>query len=58
MSSYIVIYYDIIVMYSNRFFLEMSHNQKSTKLEWVIIILIAAELVIGIAGLGTTFFIK
>ena len=33
-----------------RFFLEMSHNQKSTKLEWTIIILIGAEIVIGICG--------
>ena len=28
----------------------MSHNQKSTKLEWTIIILIGAEIVIGICG--------
>lgn len=35
-----------------RFFLEVLHNQKSTKLEWIIIALIAGEMVIGICGLG------
>eukprot|EP00596_Hydrurales_sp_CCMP1899_P004351 CAMPEP_0119049238 /NCGR_PEP_ID=MMETSP1177-20130426/63584_1 /TAXON_ID=2985 /ORGANISM="Ochromonas sp, Strain CCMP1899" /LENGTH=236 /DNA_ID=CAMNT_0007026209 /DNA_START=178 /DNA_END=888 /DNA_ORIENTATION=- len=33
-----------------RFFLEMAHNQKSTKLEWYIIILIAVEILIAIEG--------
>ena len=40
-----------IIRENTRFFLEMLHNQKSTKLEWTIIILIAAEIVIGVAGL-------
>lgn len=34
-----------------RFFLDVLHNQKTTKLEWIIIILIAAEMVIGLCGL-------
>jgi len=34
-----------------RFFLDMLYNKKSHKLEWVIIILIGAEIVIGITGL-------
>lgn len=35
-----------------RFFLAVLQHQKSTVLEWIIIILIAAEMFIGIAGLG------
>jgi uncharacterized Rmd1/YagE family protein len=35
-----------------QFFLEVLHNNKSTKLEWTIIILIAAEIIIGLAGLA------
>ncbi len=38
------------------FFLEVLHNQKSTKLEWIIIILIAGEMVIGLLGLGMNHF--
>ena len=34
----------------DRFFLEVLHNQKSTKLEWVIIILIGVEIVMGLFG--------
>jgi uncharacterized Rmd1/YagE family protein len=37
-----------------RFFLEILHNNKSTKLEWIIIILIAAEIFIGLTGLALT----
>lgn len=40
-----------IIKDNTRFFLEILHNQKSTKLEWTIIILIAAEILIGISGL-------
>lgn len=35
-----------------RFFLEILHNNKSTKLEWTIIILIGAEIIIGLSGLA------
>ncbi len=41
---------------SIRFFLEVLQNQKSTKLEWIIIILIAGEMVIGLASLGVQYF--
>jgi hypothetical protein len=34
-----------------RFFLEVLQHQKSTRAEWIIIFLIAAEMFIGIAGL-------
>jgi uncharacterized Rmd1/YagE family protein len=37
---------------SCRFFLAVLQHQKSTYLEWIIIVLIAAEMFIGIAGLG------
>lgn len=35
-----------------RFFLAVLQHEKSTQLEWIIILLIAAEMFIGIAGLG------
>ncbi len=38
-----------------RFFLEVLHNQKSTKLEWIIILLIAGEMGIGICSLAIQF---
>ena len=41
-----------IVRDNTRFFLEVLQNNKSTKLEWFIIILIAAELALGIIGLA------
>ena len=47
-----------IVKDNTRFFLEMSHNQKSTKLEWTIIVLIAAEIVIGITHMCLPFVFK
>ena len=34
----------------NRFFFEVLYNKKSTKLEWYIIFLIAAEILIGLFG--------
>ena len=34
-----------------KFFLEILQNKKSTKLEWIIIILIAAEIGIGLIDL-------
>ena len=40
-----------IVKDNSKFFLEILHNEKSTKLEWIIIILIGAEIMIGICGL-------
>lgn len=33
---------------NTRFFLDMLHNQKSSNLEWIIIILIASELGLGL----------
>ena len=36
----------------SRFFLAVLQHEKSTQLEWIIILLIAAEMFIGIAGLG------
>lgn len=44
-----------IVNANSRFFLEILQNQKSTKLEWIIIILIAAEIIIGLAGLAPVY---
>ena len=44
-----------IVKDNTRFFLEILHNKKSTKLEWTIIILIAAEIMIGLTGLAMPF---
>ncbi len=35
-----------------RFFLSVLQHQKSSKLEWIIIILIAGEMIIGLIGLG------
>ena len=44
-----------VIQHNTRFFLEVLHNKKSDKLEWIIIILIAAELSLGLAGvLGLT----
>lgn len=40
-----------IIKDDSRFFLEVLHNKKSTKMEWIIIALIAFEATIGIAGL-------
>ena len=41
-----------VAIHVNRFFLAVLQHQKSTYLEWIIIVLIAAEMFIGIAGLG------
>jgi uncharacterized Rmd1/YagE family protein len=41
-----------IVRDNTRFFLEILNNEKSTKLEWTIVILIAAEIVIGLTDLA------
>jgi len=35
-----------------RFFLAVLHHRKSTVLEWMIVVLIAGEMAIGLAGLG------
>ena len=43
-----------IIKENTMFFLEVLKNEKSTKLEWTIIILIATEIVIGITGLVYT----
>ena len=45
-----------IVRDNTHFFLEILNNEKSTKLEWIIIILIAAEIVIGLTDLGLQHF--
>jgi uncharacterized Rmd1/YagE family protein len=39
-----------IIKENTQFFLEMAHNQKSTKLEWTIIVLIAVEIAISITS--------
>lgn len=36
--------------------MDVLQHQKSTQLEWIIIILIAAEIVIGVTGLGLQFY--
>jgi len=41
-----------IVHSNSRFFLEMLQNQHSNKLEWIIIVLIGAEIIIGVTSLG------
>eukprot|EP01039_Chlorochromonas_danica_P001220 gene1225-1332_t len=41
-----------IIKDDSRFFLEVLHNQKSTKLEWIIIALIAGEMVVGLCNLA------
>jgi uncharacterized Rmd1/YagE family protein len=45
-----LLYFNVLVLC--RFFLEVLHNQKSTKLELIIILLIAGEMVIGLLGLS------
>ncbi len=40
-----------IVKENTQFFMEMLHNQKSSRMEVIIIVLIAIEVVIGISGL-------
>jgi uncharacterized Rmd1/YagE family protein len=44
-----------IVKDNSRFFLEVLQHQKSTRLEWIIIILIGVEIVIGIGGLAIDY---
>ncbi len=41
-----------IVKEDAQFFLEVLHSQKSNNLEWIIIWLIAIEIVIGLTGLS------
>jgi len=40
-----------LIQTNTKFFLEILHNQKSDTLEWIIIILIAVEIVIGICDI-------
>lgn len=47
-----------IVKDNTRFFLEMSHNQKSTKLEWTIIIMIGVEIVLSVVDLTVHYVLK
>ena len=35
-----------IIQENTKFFLEVMHNQKSNKLEWIIIVLLSAEIVV------------
>ncbi len=44
------------VQSNTKFFLEILNHQKSNKLEWIIIILIAAEIVIGCVDLYHQLF--
>ncbi len=41
-----------VVKENTKFFLDILHNEKSKKLEWIIIILISAEIVIGLTSLS------
>ena len=40
-----------LVQHNTKFFLEVMHNQKSDTLEWIIIVLISAEICIGLCDL-------
>ena len=40
-----------LIQHNTKFFLELAHHEKSDKLEWTIIVLIAAEIVIGVCDL-------
>jgi len=40
-----------LIQYNTKFFLEMLHGQKSNTLEWIIIILISMEIIIGCADI-------
>ena len=46
---FFVLFFFYIYFFS--FFLDVLQHKKSTYLEWIIIVLIAAEMFIGIAGL-------
>jgi uncharacterized Rmd1/YagE family protein len=41
-----------IIKDDTRFFLEVLHNKKSTRIEVIIVLLIAGEMLIGSIGLG------
>lgn len=45
-----------IIKDDTRFFLEVLHNKKSTRIEVIIVLLIAGEMLIGFAGLGMQYF--
>jgi uncharacterized Rmd1/YagE family protein len=47
-----------IVRDNTQFFLEILNSEKSSKLEWIIIILIAAEIVIGVTDLSLHHFLN
>ena len=40
-----------LIQHNTKFFLEVMHNQKSDTLEWIIIVLISAEICIGLCDL-------
>jgi uncharacterized Rmd1/YagE family protein len=44
-----------IIKDDTRFFLEVLHNKKSTRIELIIVLLIAGEMLIGFAGLGMQY---
>lgn len=44
-----------IIKDDTQFFLEVLHNKKSTRIELIIVLLIAGEMLIGIAGLGIQY---
>ena len=53
---YLIKLFFYLYIFIFRFFLEMLHNQKSTKLEWVIILLIGTEIIINVAALASAHF--
>lgn len=44
-----------IIKDDTRFFLEVLHNKKSTRIEVIIVLLIAGEMLIGCIGLGMQY---
>lgn len=49
--QFFFLHWDIVVQHNNKFFLDVLHNQKSDKLEWIIIWLIACEIGLGLFSL-------
>ena len=48
-----------LIQHNTRFFIEILHNQKSDKLEWIIIVLIGFEsvlMIMDMSGVGERFF--
>jgi uncharacterized Rmd1/YagE family protein len=41
-----------LIQHNTKYFLEIMHNQKSDKLEWTIIVLIAVEILVSLADMA------